>query len=53
MTETDDLNIGDLVIYQSKNTVITDHFGFGMYEIKVEDEWFSVHRRELTKEEVV
>ncbi len=52
MTETDDLNIGDKVIYQSKNTVITDHYGAGIYPIEVDGDWKSVKRGELTKEEV-
>lgn len=53
MTETDDLNIGDKVIYQSKNTVITDHYGAGNYAVQWGEDWKSVKRGELTKEEVV
>lgn len=54
MTENiDDLNIGDKVIYQDKNTVITDHYGRGIYAIELDGEWLSVHSRELALENEV
>lgn len=54
MTENiDDLNIGDSVIYQDKNTVITDHYGDGIYAILWGEDWKPVKRGELTKDEVV
>lgn len=53
MTETDDLNIGDPVIYQGKELVIVDHYGNGVYAIILDGEWKAVKRSELIIESEV
>jgi hypothetical protein len=47
MVDTDDLNIGDKVIYQAQDAIVVDHYGKGVYAIAINGQWLSVHRREL------
>lgn len=53
MTETDDLNISDPVIYQAQNAIVADHYGNGVYAILLDGEWKAVKRSELIIESEV